>query len=128
MNRTLRWAAWFCVVLIAYLSLTPVQMRTPAPAGVEHAIAYAGTAGLMVLAYPSRSVWSIVGLLVVYSGVMELLQNFSPGRYPGLDGVLSSSAGAVVGGGSGKILTRAWASCVEPAKAGGDDRCLWRRT
>jgi hypothetical protein len=93
----LRYAAWFCVILIAYLSLTPMQVRTPAPAGVEHAIAYAGTAGLMVLAYPWRSVWLIAGLLSIYGGLMELLQNFSPGRHPGLDGLLWSSAGALVG-------------------------------
>jgi hypothetical protein len=94
----LRCAAWLCVGLIAYLSLTPIQVRTPAPAGVEHAIAYAGAAGLMALAYPSRSVWLIVGLLAAYSGLMELLQNLSPGRHPGFNGALWSSAGAVVGG------------------------------
>jgi VanZ family protein len=94
----LRCGAWSCVVLIAYLSLTPMQVRTPAPAGMEHAIAYAATAGLMVLAYRSRPVWLIAGLLAVYSGLMELLQNFVPSRHPGLDGVLWSSGGAIIGG------------------------------
>jgi VanZ family protein len=97
MRRALRYAAWFCVVLITYLSLTPVQVRTPAPAGVEHAVAYGGTAMLMALAYPSVAVWLIFGSLAIYSGLMELLQNISPGRHPGLDGVLWSSAGALVG-------------------------------
>ena len=69
-DRALLWlrgAAWFSVVLIAYLSLVPqsIEMRTPAPAGA--------------------------------SGMMELLQNFSPGRHPGLDGVVWSSAGAILG-------------------------------
>ena len=104
---SLRFAAWFCVILIAYLSLTPVQVRTPAPAGVEHAIAYAGTAVLTVLAYPAQSVALIVGSLALYSGLMELFQNFSPGRHPGLDGVLWSSAGAIVGGLGSEILRRA---------------------
>jgi VanZ family protein len=93
------------VGLIAYLSLTPLQVRTPAPAGVEHAVAYAGTAGLMVLAYTSRPVWLIVGLLAFYSVLMELLQNFSPGRHPGLDGVLWSSAGAIAGGWGSEIVS-----------------------
>ena len=103
---SLRFAAWFCVILIAYLSLTPVQVRTPAPAGVEHAIAYAGTAVLTVLAYPAQSV-ALIGSLALYSGLMELFQNFSPGRHPGLDGVLWSSAGAIVGGLGSEILRRA---------------------
>ena len=93
-----RCAAWGCVVLIAYLSLTPVQVRTPAPAGLEHAVAYAGTALIMLLAYPSRPVWTVSTLLAAYSGLLELLQNFSPGRHPGIDGVLWSSAGAIAGG------------------------------
>jgi hypothetical protein len=98
--RALRCAAWFCVVLITCLSLVPhdLEIRTQAPAGIEHAVAYGGTAALMILAYPSWPVWTIVGSLAVYSGLMELLQNFSPGRHPGLDGMLWSSAGAIVGG------------------------------
>src|SRR3954462_8239297 len=92
----LRCAAWFCVALIAYLSLTPVQVRTSAPAGVEHAVAYAGTALIMALAYPAWPIWMIGTSLAAYSVLMELLQNFSPGRHPGLDGVLWSSTGAVL--------------------------------
>ena len=95
-----RSSAWFCVFLIAYLSLIPenLEMRTPAPPGLEHAFAYGVTAGLLVLAYPVQPVWLIIGLLSAYSGLMEFLQTFSPGRHPGLDGLLWSSAGAVFGG------------------------------
>jgi VanZ family protein len=87
------------VLLIAYLSLIPqdMEMRTPAPPGLEHAIAYGITAGLLVLAYPVQPVWLIIGSLAAYSGLLELLQNFSPGRHPGLDGMLWSSAGAIFG-------------------------------
>ena len=102
----LRFAAWLCVGLIAYLSLTPLQVRTPAPAGLEHAVAYAGTASLMGLAYPSRSVWLIIGSLAAYGGLMELLQHLSPGRNPGLDGVLWSSAGAFLGGWTSDLTVR----------------------
>src|SRR5918993_1054192 len=95
-----RSSAWFCVFLIAYLSLIPenLEMRTPAPPGLEHAFAYGVTAGLLVLAYPVQPVWLIIGLLSACSGLMEFLQTFSPGRHPGLDGLLWSSAGAVFGG------------------------------
>jgi hypothetical protein len=96
---TFRCSAWFCVLLITYLSLIPqdMEMRTPAPPGLEHAIAYGGTAGLLVLAYPVQPVWLIIGSLSAYSGLMELLQSFSPGRHPGLEGMLWSSAGALLG-------------------------------
>jgi VanZ family protein len=95
-----RCSAWFCVFLISYLSLIPedLEMRTPAPPGVEHAFAYGVTAGLLVLAYPVQPVWLIIAALSAYSGLMELLQTFSPGRHPGPDGVLWSSAGTIIGG------------------------------
>ena len=96
----LRCAAWFCVLLIAYLSLIPQnqEMRTSAPPGLEHAVAYGGTAGLLFFAYPLQPAWLIIGSLSVYSGLMEVMQSFSPGRHPGLGGVLWSSAGAALGG------------------------------
>jgi len=94
-----RCSAWFCVFLIAYLSIIPqdLEMRTPAPPGVEHAFAYGVTAGLLVLAYPVQPVWLIITSLSAYSGLMEVLQTVSPGRHPGLDGILWSSAGAIFG-------------------------------
>jgi VanZ family protein len=73
-------------------------MRTPAPPGLEHAFAYGVTAALLVLAYPLQPVWLIIGSLSAYSGLMEVLQTFSPGRHPGLDGMLWSSAGTIFGG------------------------------
>jgi len=95
-----RSSAWSCVFLIAYLSLIPedLEMRTPAPPGLEHAFAYGVTAALLVLAYPLQPVWLIIGSLSAYSGLMEVLQTFSPGRHPGLDGMLWSSAGTIFGG------------------------------
>jgi hypothetical protein len=96
----LRGAAWFCVTLIAYLSLIPhsLEVRTDLPSGIEHTIAYAGTAGLMALSYPRRSVWWIVLLLFAYSGILEILQALSPDRHPGIDGALWSGARACIGG------------------------------
>jgi len=96
----LRFAAWLYVALIAYLSLIPrsMEVRTSLLPGLEHVLAYGGTAGFMVLAYPGRPTWLIIGALCAYSGLMEFLQIFSAGRHPGLDGALWSSAGAIMGG------------------------------
>lgn len=104
-SRFIRHAAWSCLVLIAYLSLVPraLEMRTPAPPGIEHALAYAVTAGLFVLAYPARPLLLVVGSLSMFSGFMEVLQHVSPGRHPGLDGMLWSGTGAILGS-----LATAW--------------------
>ena len=95
----LRVFAWFCVALIAVLSLIPHEMevRTGLHGLIEHMIAYAGTAGLFRLAYLSWAGWRIAVVLFMYAGCLEVLQTFVPGRHPGLDGVLASGAGAVIG-------------------------------
>ena len=96
----LQFLAWFCVALIAYLSLIPddMEVRTAMPPGLEHAVAYAGTMSLLAIAYPTWSVLRITTALAAYSGLMEFLQMFSHGRHPGLDGVVWSSGGALVAG------------------------------
>ena len=53
-RRKLRAGAWFCVVLLAYLSLIPgdLQVRTGLSGLLEHLVAYLGTAMLFALGYP----------------------------------------------------------------------------
>jgi VanZ family protein len=72
-------------------------VRTPLPPGIEHAVAYAGSAALLTLAYPARAAWTIAAWLLAYSGALELLQSLSPGRHPGLAGAVWSGAGAALG-------------------------------
>ena len=95
----LRAGAWFCVALIGLLSLIPHEMetRTALPGVIEHVIAYAGTAGLLRLAYPSWAGWRIVTALLVYAVCLEGLQSFVPGRTPGVQGALAGGVGAVLG-------------------------------
>ena len=71
----LRACAWFCVGLIAFLSLMPREMeaRTGLPGEVEHLIAYADTAGLLRLGYLSWAGWRIAAALFVYSGAGAIL-------------------------------------------------------
>jgi VanZ family protein len=109
-------ASWICLAAIAYLSLVPRSMevrtfdfigggRTPSAKSIrgvlkalEHALAYGGTAMLLMKAYPARPAWLIIGSLSTYSAVLEALQTFSPGRHPGIVGVISSSFGAIAAG------------------------------
>ncbi len=102
--RLARSAAWACVLLIAFLSLVPREMeiRTGFAPSLEHAFAYACTAGAFAWAYPHKRWWIIAVALGAYSGVLEGLQAFSPGRHPGLDGAASSTVGALVGAYAGQ--------------------------
>lgn len=102
----LRLLAWGCVVLVAVLSLLPAEevVRTGWGGYVEHVLAYAGTALLMRLGHPGREAWWIAGGLVVYAGLLEFLQHYSPGRTPAIEGWLTSSLGALVGTGIGHGL------------------------
>jgi len=81
-QRSLRVCAWFCTILLAYLSLIPgdLEVRTGAPTLLEHFAAYFGTAMFFMLGYPRKRVL-ITASLMVYAGFLELGQLISPGRF-----------------------------------------------
>jgi VanZ family protein len=95
-----RLLAWCCVILLAVLSLLPAQdmVRTGLPGGLEHFVAYAGSAAIAMVGYGRRrgGAWVIAGFWV-YAGVLEYLQNFSPGRDVGMADVVVSALGALCG-------------------------------
>src|SRR5690348_10135564 len=92
-----RVATWFCVILVIVLSLVPGQdrPRTGLAGHGEHFIAYAGTGMIAMLSY-HRRLWTIVGLSLL-SSVLEILQNFIPGRSPAVLDVIFSSVGGTTG-------------------------------
>ena len=105
----LRVAGWICVVAIAILSLMPrdKMVRTSLSGHVEHFIAYAGCAGLWMLAYAARRTQvTIVGLLIAYAGLMEFLQRWVPGRHAGIDDWAASSLGALAGAVAAVLVAR----------------------
>src|SRR3954470_18125092 len=112
-----RVSAWICVATTAYLSLVPhsMEIRTPLPGGVEHAIAYAGTAALLKLGYSRQALGVIASALFAYSGVLEVLQTFVDGRHSEVVGALWSGGGALVGA----FVAEAILSLRRSAKAGG---------
>ncbi len=101
-SRWLRWLGAACVVAIAVLSLVPRPL-VGANGGVvhgpiQHVAAYLVAAVLIGLGSRRRPNLAIlVAALAAYSGVLEVLQNWSPGREPGWAGVLASGFGAIVG-------------------------------
>jgi VanZ family protein len=96
----LRRVGVICVVAIVILPLTPgdLQVRTGLPGLLEHIVAYGITAIAITMGARShRFPGVIIATLAAFSGVMEALQVWSPGREPELMGFLSSSLGAATG-------------------------------
>jgi VanZ family protein len=91
-----RAGAWGCIVLLAYLSLTPWQARTGAGGVVEHLVAYAGTSALFALGYPARRPQAVWGL-TAFGAILELLQAFVPGRSAALITPFVNGGGVVLG-------------------------------
>jgi VanZ family protein len=93
-QRSLRVCAWFCTILLAYLSLIPgdLQVRTGAPTLLEHFAAYFGTAMFFMLGYPRKRVL-ITASLMVYAGFLELGQLISPGRFASIVDATASILG-----------------------------------
>ena len=106
-QRTLRAGTWGCSISLALLSLLPADemQRTNLGGHAEHALAYAGTSLLAGLGYPARLYWSVL-LLVLYAGLLEWLQRFSPGRHPAVEDWLAGSTGVVAGAWAALIVAK----------------------
>ena len=103
LRTSLRVLTWACVVVLAVLSLLPLEaveaVRTDLPGQVEHIIAYAGSTATATAAYGlNRGVVRIIGCFWLYAAALEYLQNFSPGRNPQLVDFAASALGALCGG------------------------------
>ena len=72
------------MVLLALLSWLPAEdiIRTGINGRIEHFIAYMGTTLFVGAAYALRlGSLRIMAMLIGYAGILELGQNFSPGRH-----------------------------------------------
>src|SRR6516164_10829183 len=107
-QTSFRILTWFCVILLAVLSLLPAQdmVRTGIPGQLEHFVAYAGSARIAIPGYGRRGAVRIIGLFWIYAGVLEYLQHFSPGRHPSIADFAASALGALSGGVVGAFLVR----------------------
>lgn len=113
----LRASAWGCVALLAILSLLPAEemVRTGLSGYVEHAVAYAGTALLLRLGHPEHKPWRTAAALVIYAGLLEYLQHYSPGRTPAVESWLASSVGVPIGVGGAHPVARVLRRLFLPA-------------
>jgi VanZ family protein len=93
-------AGYIGYAMIVILSLLPAQTRPHTGVGgeFEHWLAYALVGGAFAAGYCATRERLIAGIaLTVSAAVLELLQNFIPGRTPELVGFLASSLGAWFG-------------------------------
>ena len=93
-------AGYVGYVMIVVLSLLPAQTRPHTGVGgeYEHWVAYALVGGVFAAGYSARRAWLFAALaLTGTAAVLELLQNFIPGRTPEFTGFLASSLGAWFG-------------------------------
>jgi hypothetical protein len=91
-------AGWLGVAIICILSILPGAERphTGAPGQIEHAMAYALTAGALALRYPRRWLPIIISLAVL-SMALEAVQIFVPGRHAQIKDIVASAGGAAIG-------------------------------
>ena len=106
-QKSFRVLTWCCVLLLAVLSLLPARdmIRTGFPGEFEHFVAYAGSASIAVAGYGAR-VARIVGVFSIYAGLLEYLQNFSPGRAPSIADFAVSAFGALFGALAAAVIVR----------------------
>lgn len=99
-------AAWLSLILIAFATLSPIDVR-PHVAGVgfEHIAAFAITGVLFALAYPRHSL--IVAMLVLGSAVvLELSQLLTPDRHARFSDLLIKLAGGSIGIAAARLWDR----------------------
>ncbi len=93
-------AGYIGYAMIVVLSLLPAQTRPHTGVGgeYEHWVTYALVSGAFAAGYPAMRARLFAGLALTGSAaILELLQNFIPGRTPELAGFLASSFGAWFG-------------------------------
>ena len=109
LRTSLRFLTWISVGLLGLLSLLPAQdmVRTGFPGPLEHFAAYAGSGAIAMAGYGlNRGAGRVIGCFWLYAGVLEYLQNFSPGRHPALWDLAASALGALCGGVAVVLLWR----------------------
>jgi VanZ family protein len=100
LSKAFRLGAWGCVILLAVLSWLPAEdtIRTGINGRIEHFIAYMGTMLFVGAAYALRlGSIRIAAMLIAYAGILELGQNFSPGRHSSVLDFSASSSGVIAG-------------------------------
>lgn len=107
--RLFRAFAWAIIFGLAVASLAPadVIIRTGFSEKLEHIVAYLIGTASVVLAYSRVKPSIIGGLVLLYAGLLEIGQQFVPGRHSQLSDFGASALGILAG-----LLFATWASSL----------------
>jgi hypothetical protein len=118
-QKIVRLAAWGAVVVIAVLTLVPIEWRphTGAPGHLEQA-----AATLFSLGYPRLSLIIIIALFLIYAATLEIAQHYIPSRHASVSDWIAKSFGALIGVFVGTFILRWWLRPLDAIekKAGAD--------
>ncbi len=84
---------------ITYLSLTPTDTLTVGNDKLSHFIAYAVlmcNVGLLTYQNKLKFRWGIL-LSIIYGGVLEVIQQYVPGRYMSIYDLIANAIGVLIG-------------------------------
>ena len=97
------------LLAIVVLSSVPGSERphTGLAGQIEHLVAYALTAAGILVGYPHRRT-ATLATLIILAAVLEIGQNWIPGRMPQLIDFIASTGGALLGAVVGEFANR-WA-------------------
>ena len=111
---TIRIGAWLLVILIGVLSVVPVWARpeTGAPHSFEHFAAFFVTGVAFGIGFADRFVVTAF-LLVIYSGLIEVVQRFVPERHSRLSDFIIDAAAVAIGVTAAAMATRRLAVLTE---------------
>jgi VanZ family protein len=110
-------AAWACLAYVAFVTLSPIEMRmsinSDVGSFVEHFGAFLAIALLMGLAYP-RQAMLVVILSIGCVLILEVLQLAVPGRHARVSDAVVKSAGVVAGWVLSRWINARWKPCRAP--------------
>jgi VanZ family protein len=97
-DRLMRIAFWACAVAVLALSLAPVTTPMPSTGWdkTNHLLAFSALAFLGRGAFPGRAV-AVLGGLLAYGGLIEVLQSFTPDRSAEWADLLADVMGLLLG-------------------------------
>jgi VanZ family protein len=96
--RHWRWMFWICLLAVLALSLLPLSPQLPTTGWdkTNHLLAFCVLAILGNQAYRGRTDMVLLGLLI-YGGLIEILQSFTPDRMAEWADLLADGLGLLVG-------------------------------
>jgi len=97
-RRLTRAVAWFLVLAITVLSVSPPDYRpvTPAPHDLEHFAIFLATGLAFGLGYQQGKLVQVLGLIVFSAGI-ELIQLYIPGRHARLSDFVVNATSVTLG-------------------------------